>query len=235
MFAAFRGRKHYTRQNVLAAVDFDMRFAYVLAGWEGSAHDANILTDSLSRPDGLQVPEVSSTLEMLDMHADLVFYLPSEKQGWGEDEFFEEVVSFDEVETGHGIDACNNDAWKEKRQEWADAMWEARGDDLMLVKLLRGEYTERRIPPATQQEIIRLLGQFPACQVDHILREGNQVADALCQEAYQQPGNREWVGDVRLPQTVWEKARDDAQGVEYVRICKPKPPRCDISIPSLVC
>ncbi|KAM0843816.1 hypothetical protein ACQ4PT_057479 [Festuca glaucescens] len=82
------------------------------------------------------------------------------------------------------------------------------GDDLMLVKLLRSEYTERRIPPATQQEIIRLLGQFPACQVDHILREGNQVADALCHEAYQQPGNREWVGDVRLPQAVWEKARD---------------------------
>ena len=50
MSAAFRG-------NVLAAVDFDMRFTYVLAGWEGSAHDASILADSLSRPDGLQIPE----------------------------------------------------------------------------------------------------------------------------------------------------------------------------------
>ncbi|KAK1695571.1 hypothetical protein QYE76_012268 [Lolium multiflorum] len=56
MSAAFRGRKHYTSQNVLAAVDFDMRFTYVLAGWEGSAHDASILADSLSRPDGLQIP-----------------------------------------------------------------------------------------------------------------------------------------------------------------------------------
>ncbi|XP_051202014.1 protein ALP1-like [Lolium perenne] len=55
--AAFRGRKHYTSQNVLAAVDFDMRFIYVLAGWEGSAYDASILADSLSRPDGLRIPE----------------------------------------------------------------------------------------------------------------------------------------------------------------------------------
>ena len=38
--AAYRGRKHYTSQNVLAVVDFEMRFTYVLAGWEGSAHDA---------------------------------------------------------------------------------------------------------------------------------------------------------------------------------------------------
>ncbi|KAK1669927.1 hypothetical protein QYE76_058086 [Lolium multiflorum] len=27
---------------------------------------------------------------------------------WGEDEFFEEVVSFDELETGHGVEAGNN-------------------------------------------------------------------------------------------------------------------------------
>ncbi|XP_071679970.1 protein ALP1-like [Lolium perenne] len=56
MSAAFRRRKHYTSQNMLADVDFDMRFTYVLAGWEGSAHDASILADSLSRPDGLQIP-----------------------------------------------------------------------------------------------------------------------------------------------------------------------------------
>jgi hypothetical protein len=53
-----------------------MRFTYVLAGWEGSAHDASILADSLLRPGGLQIPKGNSTLEMLDMHADLVFYLP---------------------------------------------------------------------------------------------------------------------------------------------------------------
>nr|XP_051211948.1 uncharacterized protein LOC127329477 [Lolium perenne] len=57
MSTSFRGRKHYTSQNVLATVDFEMRFTYVLAGWEGSAHDASILSDCLSRPDGLQIPD----------------------------------------------------------------------------------------------------------------------------------------------------------------------------------
>ena len=41
----YRGRKHYTSQNVLVTVDFDMKFTYVLAGWEGSTHDATILAD----------------------------------------------------------------------------------------------------------------------------------------------------------------------------------------------
>jgi hypothetical protein len=55
MSAAFRGRKHYTSQNVLAGVDFDIRFTYVLAERERSPHDVIILSDSLSRSDGLQI------------------------------------------------------------------------------------------------------------------------------------------------------------------------------------
>ena len=55
--AAYMGRKYYTSQNVLAAVDFKMRFTYVLAGWEGSSHDASILADSMSRPDGINIPD----------------------------------------------------------------------------------------------------------------------------------------------------------------------------------
>jgi hypothetical protein len=37
---------------MLVTVDFDMRFTYVLAGWEGSSHDATILINILERPDG---------------------------------------------------------------------------------------------------------------------------------------------------------------------------------------
>nr|XP_051206930.1 uncharacterized protein LOC127322024 [Lolium perenne] len=54
---SFRGRKPFPTQNVMAAVDFDLRFTYVLAGWEGTAHDANVLADALGRERGLQVPE----------------------------------------------------------------------------------------------------------------------------------------------------------------------------------
>ena len=53
----FRGRKSFPTQNVLAAVDFDLRFTYVLAGWEGSTHDSYVLQDALSRPNGLKIPE----------------------------------------------------------------------------------------------------------------------------------------------------------------------------------
>ncbi|XP_020081745.1 putative nuclease HARBI1 [Ananas comosus] len=55
--AAFRGRKSYPTQNVLAAINFDLHFTYVLAGWEGSAHDALVLRDAIERPCGLRVPQ----------------------------------------------------------------------------------------------------------------------------------------------------------------------------------
>ncbi|WVZ94548.1 hypothetical protein U9M48_040428 [Paspalum notatum var. saurae] len=57
MVDRFRGRKSYPTQNVLAVVDFDLRFTYVLAGWEGSAHDSLVLQDALSRKHGLKIPE----------------------------------------------------------------------------------------------------------------------------------------------------------------------------------
>ncbi|KAL6638731.1 hypothetical protein ACP70R_023590 [Stipagrostis hirtigluma subsp. patula] len=53
----FRGRKSYATQNVLAAVDFDLRFTYVLAGWEGSAHDSVVLKAALKRSNGIPMPE----------------------------------------------------------------------------------------------------------------------------------------------------------------------------------
>lgn len=42
----YRNRKGTLSQNVLAACDFDLKFTYILAGWEGSAHDARVLSDA---------------------------------------------------------------------------------------------------------------------------------------------------------------------------------------------
>jgi hypothetical protein len=42
----YRNRKGYISQNVLAVCDFDMMFIYILAGWEGSAHDSRVLMDA---------------------------------------------------------------------------------------------------------------------------------------------------------------------------------------------
>ena len=42
----YRNRKGSISQNVLAACTFDLRFCYVLSGWEGSAADAHILHEA---------------------------------------------------------------------------------------------------------------------------------------------------------------------------------------------
>lgn len=57
MEPSFRGRKNHATQNVMAVVDFDLRFTYILAGWEGPAHDALVLRDALERENGLRVPQ----------------------------------------------------------------------------------------------------------------------------------------------------------------------------------
>lgn len=51
----FRNRKGWLSQNVLGVVDFDMMFTYILAGWEGQAHDGRVLSDAWSK--GLQCPK----------------------------------------------------------------------------------------------------------------------------------------------------------------------------------
>ncbi|XP_051229967.1 protein ALP1-like [Lolium perenne] len=181
MSVTFCGRKLYTSQNVLAAVNFDMRFTYVLPGWEGSAHDARILTNSLSRPDGLQIPggkfylgdagyacrpgilphfrktryhlnefsprhRPQNAKDLFNLrHSSLrvtiarafaalknMFKFLDQKPfhtfdtqvklvlaccilhnwilGWGDYDFFEEVLTFDEVEIDHGVGTCDNEA-----------------------------------------------------------------------------------------------------------------------------
>ncbi|XP_073139040.1 uncharacterized protein [Henckelia pumila] len=54
---SYRNRHGIISQNVLAACNFDLEFIYVLSGWEGSAHDSHVLTDALSRNNGLKVPQ----------------------------------------------------------------------------------------------------------------------------------------------------------------------------------
>ncbi|KAK1391113.1 hypothetical protein POM88_019291 [Heracleum sosnowskyi] len=62
---SFAVRKDGTTQNVLAAITFDLKFSYVLAGWEGSAHDCRVLNDALSRCDGLKIAEVYAREEKI--------------------------------------------------------------------------------------------------------------------------------------------------------------------------
>ena len=44
--AHYRDRKGHVSQNVLAACTFDLRFCYVLSGWEGSAANGTLYNDT---------------------------------------------------------------------------------------------------------------------------------------------------------------------------------------------
>ncbi|XP_024019754.1 uncharacterized protein LOC112091129 [Morus notabilis] len=46
----YRNRKGYFSLNVLTVCSFDLRFTYMLSGWEGSAHDARVLASALDHP-----------------------------------------------------------------------------------------------------------------------------------------------------------------------------------------
>lgn len=52
---AFRNRKGRLSQNVLGVCSFDMEFLYVLAGWEGCAHDKQVLQHAVDQK-GFVVP-----------------------------------------------------------------------------------------------------------------------------------------------------------------------------------
>ncbi|KAG8367502.1 hypothetical protein BUALT_Bualt16G0078600 [Buddleja alternifolia] len=47
----YRSRKAVISQNVMAACDFDLKFTFVLSGWEGSANDSRIFLDALRTPE----------------------------------------------------------------------------------------------------------------------------------------------------------------------------------------
>ena len=45
----YRNRKQFLSTNVLGVCNFDLTFSYCLAGWEGSAHDSQVLRDAIFR------------------------------------------------------------------------------------------------------------------------------------------------------------------------------------------
>jgi len=52
---AFKGRKLKPTQNVMVVVDFELKFTYVQARWEVSAHDALILANAIATDDGFTI------------------------------------------------------------------------------------------------------------------------------------------------------------------------------------
>ncbi|GJV44509.1 putative nuclease HARBI1 [Tanacetum coccineum] len=55
----YRGHKGYPTINVLVACTFDLKFTYVLSGWEGTKSDSRIIKDALTRDDKLLILDVA--------------------------------------------------------------------------------------------------------------------------------------------------------------------------------
>ncbi|KAK6127054.1 hypothetical protein DH2020_039195 [Rehmannia glutinosa] len=53
----YRTRKCDIAVNMLGVCDRNMKFIYVLTGWERSAADCRVLRDAVTRPNGLKVPQ----------------------------------------------------------------------------------------------------------------------------------------------------------------------------------
>ena len=55
----YRNRHQEITTNMLGVVDWNMKFLYVLPGWEGSASDSRVLKDAMrnGRQDAFVVPQ----------------------------------------------------------------------------------------------------------------------------------------------------------------------------------
>lgn len=53
----YRTRKGKIATNVLGVCYRDMKFIFVLPGWEGSASDSRVLRDASNRKNGLKIPK----------------------------------------------------------------------------------------------------------------------------------------------------------------------------------
>ncbi|XP_071924744.1 uncharacterized protein [Coffea arabica] len=73
---AYTNRHGVQSQNVLAVCDHDMRFIYVYAGWEGSAHDARVLDGALTGPNHFPVPPTGKYYLVDFVYRNLPGFLP---------------------------------------------------------------------------------------------------------------------------------------------------------------
>jgi hypothetical protein len=53
----YRNRKQQITANMLGVADWNIKFLYVLPGWEGSASNSRVLHDAMSHQDGFVVPK----------------------------------------------------------------------------------------------------------------------------------------------------------------------------------
>ncbi|XP_061359901.1 uncharacterized protein LOC133303945 [Gastrolobium bilobum] len=133
----YRGRKDFPTQNVLAACSFDLRFTYVLPGWEGTASDSRILKDALRRTDKLRIPKEPTygiktqnkiIIACCILHNYLMMVDPDEELvAEVDEEIFDQRVSeqHGDIHIDEDEDEEHTRLGENLRNSIADAMWRA--------------------------------------------------------------------------------------------------------------
>ncbi|KAK3207115.1 hypothetical protein Dsin_021161 [Dipteronia sinensis] len=84
----YRTRKWHIATNVLGACTHDLKFVYVLSGWEGSSTDSRVLQDAITRHNGFKViiiwpmrgiPTVKVFLHHIEVHGNFDM---SDRRNW---------------------------------------------------------------------------------------------------------------------------------------------------------
>ncbi|CDP04581.1 unnamed protein product [Coffea canephora] len=73
---AYTNRHGVQSQNILVVCDHDMRFVYVYAGWERSAHDARVLDGALTGPNHFPMPPTGKYYLVDSAYRNLPGFLP---------------------------------------------------------------------------------------------------------------------------------------------------------------
>ncbi|KAL8524078.1 hypothetical protein ACS0TY_013879 [Phlomoides rotata] len=76
-----RNRKGQVFVNVLGVCDTNMKFVYVLPGWEGSAADSRVLRDAISRTNGLKIPKGNNFASLFNEIIFVILIAPKETIG----------------------------------------------------------------------------------------------------------------------------------------------------------
>ncbi|GMN47685.1 hypothetical protein TIFTF001_016865 [Ficus carica] len=107
---AWVNRKGVHSQNVLAACSFNMKFTYMLAGYEGSCHDAIMLEEAIAFH-GFPIPPHDGVPigGHVDVNADVVLADGADDAG---------------LSTGRQQDASTRGAMNQLREVLADEMWD---------------------------------------------------------------------------------------------------------------
>ncbi|KAH9794151.1 DDE Tnp4 domain-containing protein [Citrus sinensis] len=133
----YRTRKGEIATNVLGVCSRDMKFIFVMPGWEGSAFDSRILRDAIRKPTGLRVPTgyyylvdagYSNAEGFLAPYRGTRYHLSEWRDGreMSVDPLEHELLEIDnnEVQDASNITTLEaSDQWTGWRNDLADAMY----------------------------------------------------------------------------------------------------------------